>query len=88
MNRLRDRRLELGRGRVYRNVEARLWAADYRDLEGNVYGVWAGILRTRIAGSMRKQKNMQAVRFFALAAAILVAPSMLGSLIIQWLGLA
>lgn len=31
---------------------------------------------------------MQAAKFFLLAAAILVAPSLLGSLIVQWLGLA
>lgn len=41
MNRLRDRLLELGRGRVYLN-EHGLWSADYRDLEGSVYGAWAG----------------------------------------------
>ena len=41
-----------------------------------------------MTGSKRKQKPMQAAKFFFLAAAILVAPSLLGSLIVQWLGLA
>lgn len=48
MNRLRDRRLELGRGRVYAPDHVEGWAdgwfADYRDLEGHVYGAWADTL--------------------------------------------
>lgn len=58
-NRLRDRPLELGRGRVYLN-EYGLWSADYRNLEGSVYAVWASNLPE--AADWIRTKAMEATK--------------------------